>query len=82
MCLTAERPPCQITGRLSPSGKLCDAVSRYIRTLSAERDKLKALGNAIDRSSKLWEYYSTNLANLDQKIKTIGAQSADCSRVN
>ncbi len=62
--------------------ELCNAVSVYLRALSAERGKLSALGNSIDRSGKLWEYYKTNLDNLDLKIQNVNRDSASCSKVN
>ncbi len=61
--------------------QLCDAVGVYVRTLSAERGKLSALGSSIDRSSTLWQYYKTSLDNLDQKITNINNDSRGCSNV-
>lgn len=62
--------------------ELCNAVSVYLRALSAERGKLSALGSSIDRSSKLWQNYKTNLDNLDLKIRNVSQGSASCSNVN
>ena len=62
--------------------ELCNAVSAYLRALSAERGKLSALGSSIDRSSKLWQNYKTNLDNLDLKIRNVSQVSASCSNVN
>jgi tetratricopeptide (TPR) repeat protein len=66
----------------SKAREVCNAVNVFVRALSAERIKLSSLGSSIDRSSKLWQYYKTNLDNLDLKIKKINEQSANCSKVN
>lgn len=67
---------------MSRARELCDAVSVYLRALSAERGKLSRLGSSITRGSKLWEYYKTNLDNLDLKIQNVNRDSANCSKVN
>lgn len=67
---------------MSRARELCDAVSAYLRALSAERGKLSRLESSIDRGGKLWEYYKTNLDNLDLKIQNVNRDSANCSKVN